>query len=118
MNPKQSKHSQASTAADLYEEESDFSERSDHKKADRHYHGDTYFSTQLIVKRNLTLADIEVGKLVPSVLKDLKAWCSARCHDKRCFFGIVDPKALYNHKKKLGEVDTLVPYNDVKLFAE
>ncbi len=96
MNPKDTKHSEASTAPDLYGEESDFSERSDHKKADRHHHGGAYYSTQLIVRRNLTLADIEVGKLVPSVLKDLKTWCSARCEGKRSFFGIVDPKARYN----------------------
>ena len=70
------------------------------------------------MRRNLTLADIEVGKLVPSVLKDLKAWCLARCHEKRCFFGLVDPKARYNQKKKTGEVDTLVPYDEIPRIAE
>jgi hypothetical protein len=96
MNPSYTKHSQASTAPDLYGEESDFSERSDHKKVDRHHHGGAYFSTQLIVNRNLTLADILVGKLVPSVLNDMKTWCLARCRDKRSFLGIVDPKGRYN----------------------
>jgi hypothetical protein len=48
----------------------------------------------------LTLADIEVGKLVPSVLKDMKTWCIARSKDKRSQFGIVDPKSAFNHEKK------------------
>ena len=96
MNPRETKHSEASTAPDLYGEESDFSERSDQKKVDQHHHGGAYFSTQLIVKRNLTLADIQVGKLLPSGLKDMKTWCLARCADQRSFLGIIDPKARYN----------------------
>lgn len=102
----------------MFAEESDYSEASDNRSKTRHDHNGAYFSTKLIVNKNLTLADVEVEQLTSSMLRDMRTWLSAKCRDKRCFFGIVDPKVELNSKKRMGEVETLVPFDSISDIAE
>ena len=110
--------SEASTAVDLYAEEDNFSEHSEHDKQDRHHHFRCYYSTDLIVGRGLTLADVNVEALTQSTLCDMRTWLTARCRDKRCFFGLTDPKHELTVRQRQGDVDTLVPYSQVAELAE
>jgi len=118
MNQRPPHQSEASTTADMFAEESDYSEVSDHKSKNRHNHNGAYFSTKLITEKNLTLADVEVEQLTSSMLRDMRTWLTAKCRDKRSFFGIVDPKAELNSKKRIGDVETLVPFDSISEIAE
>jgi len=102
--------SQASTAIDLFAEEEHMSEHSEPDKQDIHHHFKSYYSTALIVERNLTLADVVVEPLTHSRLRDMQTFLTAKCRDKRCFFGITDPRTELKACKREGDVATLVPY--------
>ena len=105
--------SQASTAIDLFAEEEHMSEHSEPDKRDIHNHFKSYYSTALIVDKNLTLADVVVEPLTQSRLRDMQTLLTAKCKDKRCFFGITDPRGELNARKREGDVATLVPYAQV-----
>jgi len=111
MSHRSKNQSQASTAADLYGAEDDFSEASETDKFDRHHHASSYYTTNLIVDKNLTLAHVNIEKLTQSMIADIRTWCTAKCRDKRCFFGLVDPKSRLSIEKRSGDVETLVPFD-------
>jgi hypothetical protein len=110
MSKRTNTDSQASTAIDLFAEEENLSEHSEVDKQDRHHHFKSYYATALIVERNLKLSDVEVEPLTQSRLRDMQTWLTAACRDKRCFFGISDPRGELKARKRDGEVATLVPY--------
>ena len=86
--------SQVSTAPDIYAQESDYSEHSDRPRSSRLDPRTTYYATDLITNKDLTLTDIRVEKVVPSMLRDMQTWLEAKCRNQRCFFGMVDPRAV------------------------
>ena len=110
--------SEASTAVDLYAEEDNVSEHYEHEKQDRHHHFKCYYATNLVVGRDLTLADVNVDPLTQSTLCDMKTWPGAKCRNERCFFGITDSKHELAVEKRQGDVDTLVPYSQISDIAE
>ena len=89
------------------------SEHSEPDKQDKHHHFRSYYSTALIVDKNLTLADVVVEPLTQSRLRDMQTLLTAKCRDKRCFLGITDPRGELNARKREGDVATLVPYAQV-----
>lgn len=76
--------SRASTAIDIYGEDEHWSEHEEEDRPDKHHHFRSYYSTSLVVDRNITLADVDVEPMTESRLRDMKTWLEAECQRKRC----------------------------------
>ena len=117
-----SRHTQAdsyaSTGIDLFVEEEHVSEHEEEDRVGSEPHTKSYYSTSLIVERNLKLSDIEVEPMTQSRLRDMQTWLTAKCRDKRCLFGMIDPRAELKESKRHGDVVTLVSYEHVMVVAE
>ena len=70
--------SRASTAIDLYAEDEHWSEHEEDDRPDRHHHFRSYYSTSLVVDRNITLVDVDVEPMTESRLRDMRHWLEAQ----------------------------------------
>ena len=101
----------------MYGEDEHWSEHEEEDRPDKHHHFRSYYSTSLVVDRNITLADVDVEPMTESRLRDMRHWLEAQSREKRCTYGVIDPRAELKALRTHGDVDTLVPYDDVADIA-
>ncbi len=76
-----------------------------------------YLSTQLIVGKNLTLADISVEHYPSSRIEEMEDALLATLTKVRLLPLFVDPKQVLKEQKRAGEPETLVDYDKVGQLA-
>jgi len=113
-----SAHPESSTAINDHESEASKSEHSFESNGKEEVKADIYYSTSLVTRCNITLADVICELVTTSMLHNRHQALVHKCRFLANHYGIIDPRGVFKDAKRHGAVFTLVPYDKVLTLAQ